>query len=238
MLLDDGRQTQFSAQGRQAAAQVRRAHRQAICRQKNSSKRGHEPHPRNVAGPQGQGRVPANTNIPISLPVSLVGNAVGEQYNGDIVQPTGVATSVHGVPQERRPTSLHEKNQEFLVALQALQHMINKLDSKTRINFRDSLFRLARSADIRTGRRLGHGGAPGDGLGDQPVTEVQSAIDRTVATLLYHGPGVREPPSATHLQPERNSAPPSSLPTNVHNAGTGIPAWSHPVQAGQVPFQL
>jgi len=238
MLLDDDRQAQYSAQGRQAAAQVRRARRQAICRQKNSSKRGHEPHPRSVAGPQGQGRVPANTNIPISLPVSLVGNGLGERYNGDIAQPTGVETSVHGVPQDRRRTSLHEKSQEFLVALQALQHTIKKLDTKTRINFRDSLFRLARSADIRTGRRLGHGGAAGDGLGDQPVTEVQSAIDRTIATLLYHSPGMREPPSATHLQPERNFAPLSSLQTNVHNAGTGIPACSHPAQAGQVPFQL
>mmetsp|Transcript_5706 Transcript_5706/g.35544 ORF Transcript_5706/g.35544 Transcript_5706/m.35544 type:complete len:371 (-) Transcript_5706:309-1421(-) len=238
-LLDDGRQIEFSAQGRQAAAQVRRARRQAICRQKNSSKQGHEPHPQNVAGPKGQGRVPGNTNIPISLPVSLVGNAVGEGYNDDIVHPAGVATSLGGVPQERRPMmSLHEKNQEFLVALRALQHTINKLDMKTRSNFKDSLFRLARSADIRTGRRLGHAGGPGDGMGDQPVTEVQSAIDRTVATLLYHSPGMREPPSATHLQPGRIFAPPSTFPSNVHDAGTGIPSWSHPVQAGQVPFQL
>lgn len=179
-----------------------------------------------------------NRNIPISLPVSVVGNAAGVRYTGDIVQPTGVATSVRGVPQERRSMSLHEKHQDFLVALQTLQHTIDKLDTKTRINFRDSLFRLARSADIRTGRRLVHAGAPGDGLGDQPVTEVQGAIDRTVATLLYHSPGMRELPTATDLQPERNTAPSSTLASNVHNAGTGIPAWSHPVQAGQLPFQL
>lgn len=228
----------FSAKGRQAAAQARRAHRQAICRQKNSSRRGADSQPQKGAGRQGQGRLPLNVNIPISLPVSLVGNAPEDHCHGSLVQGMAVPSSTHDVQQQVHAVKLNEKDQEYFAVLQGLRNTIDGLDLKTRVSMRDSLFRLAKSADVRTGRRFGCVDDFGGNLSQQPPTEVESAIDRTVASLLYHRFGVGDHSNAVYPQLERKVASPCTLPPDAGDAGTRRPAWSDALHCGPAPYQL
>ncbi|KAG8364135.1 hypothetical protein BUALT_Bualt19G0095300 [Buddleja alternifolia] len=101
------------------------------------------------------------------------------------------------VQEKTRSSGLDEISQEA-AGFHQLQHVMERLDLKTKLCIRDSLYRLARSAELRHNLANGSGGDERDASGSFVAEGTNKAasfmdietdtnpIDRSIAHLLFH----------------------------------------------------
>lgn len=185
-MLGDRSQPRIPLEDKHAVAQARRAHRHAICKQKQISR--HAPMVKESAAPDSLHRAGSLhlSEVPIQLPESHVGDGPAGNHNRTAVADSQAAGYIIENDRYMDRLEIEPKEREHLSVIRELRSVISGLDWNTRVSMRDSLFRLADSASLRSEKRSGATRNSVEQLTSQQTTVEESAIDRMVANLLYH----------------------------------------------------
>ncbi|XP_059648071.1 protein LNK1-like isoform X2 [Cornus florida] len=116
----------------------------------------------------------------------------------EVKDPNEVEGVSMGVPADLDSSNLQEVSGLNEISLEAtsflqLQHVMEKLDIRTKLCIRDSLYRLARSAEQRHNHANMNGGDRDEGTkctGFMDIETNTNPIDRSMAHLLFHRPSV------------------------------------------------
>lgn len=195
-------------------------------------------------------RSPVESNIkPTNIVVQATSNNPGSivkeaHYAGDKSENHSDIEEVrHFIPAELGSSNIQESSSSGMddISLEAasfrqLQLVMEQLDLRTKICIRDSLYRLARSAEQRHNNHANLNSSCGDGRdasgaliteGEKNFMDMETdtnPIDRSVAHLLFHRPSESSPASAHDSLPFKS-------PTTVQGCEATRPAMENMIDS-------